>query len=90
VSFVGLTSGIGGEGACITSKMFLGGWLYPDAPSLGVAEVTFGGDEFDCAALGTPIVQAKSVPTKRQFKAFRTGISSSPLRFTAKTEAGGH
>lgn len=79
--------GIGGEGACITSKIFLGGWLYPDALSTGFAgaEVPFDGDEFDCAAMGADAVQATSAPAKRQFKALRTGISL--LRFTSQVKA---
>jgi hypothetical protein len=61
--------------------MFFGGWLYPDAPSIGAAdaEVTFNKDEFDCAAMGTGVAQATSAATNRKFKAFRTGISSPPL-----------
>jgi len=69
MSSVGLITGAGGDGACITSRMFFGGWLYPDAPSIGVAaaEVTNERDEFefDCAVTGTPVEQATNVPTKR-------------------------
>ena len=67
MSSVGLITGAGGDGACITSRMFFGGWLYPDAPSIGVAaaEVTIERDEFDCAVTGTPVEQATNVPTKR-------------------------
>src|SRR5271156_6142216 len=71
-SCVGLTSGIGGEGACITSRMYFGGWLYPDG-------------EFDCAATGADTAQAKSAPSKRDFKAFRTDISF--LRFNSRAKS---
>ncbi len=79
--------------------MFFGGWLYPDAPSVADAgaaatfnelrfnELTFNKDEFDCAAMGTHVAQATSVPTKRQCKAFRTGISS-PASIESKNLAG--
>jgi hypothetical protein len=67
--------GTGGEGASMTSRMFFGGWLYPDAPSFGatVAEVTLEEDEFDCARMGT-IAQATSAPTKKQSNPFRAGM----------------
>lgn len=57
--------------------MFFGGWLYADARSTGFAgaEITFDRDEFDWAAMGADAAQAASAPAKRQFKAFRTGIS---------------
>ena len=88
MSCVGLTLGIGGEGARITSRMFFGGWLYPDAPSTGDAgaEVTFEEDEVDCAVMGTHVVKATSVPNKRHFKAFWGGISSLRLNSPAKTD----
>jgi hypothetical protein len=61
--------------------MFFGGWLYPDAPSKGFAdaEVTLDTDGFDCAATGTDV--AKSAPTRRTFKKFRTDITF--LRFNS-------
>ena len=73
---MGLTEGYGGEGACITSKIFLGGWLYPDAVSAGFAEaeVTFDDFAVDCAAMGRDPVQATSAATRRRFKAFRSGM----------------
>src|ERR1700691_1240167 len=82
VSCVGLTAGIGGEGACITSRIFFGGWLYPDEvpTGLAVAEAAFDENAVDCAAIGTDIALAKSAPDKRRFNAFRTGIRS--LRFS--------
>jgi hypothetical protein len=78
VSCVGLTLGLGGDGACITSRMFFGGWLYPDVPSVEVAavETTFNADGFDWAEMGTAVTQATSAPTNKRFKALRTGISS--------------
>jgi hypothetical protein len=56
--------------------MFFGGWLYPDAASLAVAAaaVPFD-DESDCATMGTDVAQATRAPAKKQYKAFRTGIS---------------
>jgi hypothetical protein len=67
--------------------MFFGGWLDPDVASTGVAgaEVTFN-KEVDCAAMGAQVVQAISVPTKRQFKAFWTGISSLRFNSPARTD----
>jgi hypothetical protein len=61
-SWVGLILGRGGEGASITSRMFFGGWLYPDAPSFGadVAEVTLE-VEFDCARAGTIAHAARAI-----------------------------
>jgi hypothetical protein len=58
VSCVGLTTGDGGEGARITSRMFFGGRLYPEA------------DESDCAAMGSDIAQTTTAATKKRFKAF--------------------
>jgi hypothetical protein len=60
--------------------MFFGGRLYPDAASLGAAgvAVAFDEDELDCAAMGKDATQAKSAPAKRRFKAFWSGIVSSP------------
>jgi hypothetical protein len=77
-SWVGLTEGYGGEGACITSKTFLGGWLYPDAAAAGFegAEVFFDDDAVDCAATGRDAVQATRTPTKRRLKAFRSGMKN--------------
>src|SRR5580698_5429660 len=86
-SWVGLTLGTGGEGACITSRMFLGGWLYPDTPSVAIAaaEVTPNEkDALDCAAICA--AQATSAPTKRKCKAFRTGISFLRCNSPAKTD----
>jgi hypothetical protein len=68
--------------------MFFGGWLYPAAPTLGVAagvEITFDRDEFSCAAIGADAAQAISVPTKRQFNVFRIGIRS--LRFKSRAKS---
>src|SRR5580704_646849 len=72
---------MGGEGACITSRMSFGGWLYPEGPSIGVADaaVKFNKDACDCAARGRDTAQARSAPIKRQFKTFRTCITY--LRF---------
>jgi hypothetical protein len=58
--------------------MFFGGWLYPDAASLGadVAGVTLEEYEFDCARIGT-VAQAISAITRRQSKAFRVGMAPS-------------
>jgi hypothetical protein len=66
----------------MTSRMFFGGWLYPEVASTGLAGagVTLDENEVACPAMGTDVAQATSAPTKRQFKAFRPGISS--LRFT--------
>jgi hypothetical protein len=89
VSWVGLTLGIGGEGARMTSRMFFGGWLYPDAFSgaVAAAELTFDADGSDCAAMGTDVPQATRAPAKKQCKAFRTGISSLRFRSLAKTSS---
>jgi hypothetical protein len=54
---------MGGIGARITSRMFFGGWLYPDVSAAGAA-VPFEEDGVDCAVMGKPIVQATSAPTK--------------------------
>ena len=62
----------------MTSKMFLGGWLYPDAASDGFAgaETAFDEDAVDCAARGRDAVQTTRAPAKRRFKAFRSGMSN--------------
>ena len=80
---IGLTLCTGSEGARITSRMFFGGWSYPEAPSTGGAGAVsnFDGDAIDCAAVGADIAQATSAPAKRQFKAFWTRIS--PAHFNA-------
>jgi hypothetical protein len=64
--------------------MFFGGWLYPDAVSacFAEAEATFDGDAVDCAGRGRDAVQATRIPTKRRFKAFRSGMSKPPLQVT--------
>jgi hypothetical protein len=74
--------------------MFFGGWLYPDAPSTGVAgaaaafnEIAFSADNFDCAVTGTEVAQATSAPITRQFKAFRTRISFLSFNPPAKTDS---
>jgi len=69
VSCVGLTLGTGGEGARITSRMFFGGWLYPDALSIGL----------DCATMGAEVAQA----TKRSEQKTAQGVPDwhNSLRF---------
>jgi hypothetical protein len=76
---------MGGEGASMTSRMFFGGWLYPDAASTGVAgtEDAFDRDAPGCAAIGTDIAQKTSAATKRQFRVFLTGIPSLPFNSLA-------
>src|ERR1700689_659281 len=77
MSCAGLTSGTGGEGACITSRMFFGGWLYPDAPNGATdGEGTVEGSDADCARTPEDVAQATSAETKRHFRAFCTGISA--------------
>jgi len=58
--------------------MFLGGWLYPDAPSTGVvgAGAAFRKDGFDGSAKGMNVTQAMNAPPQRQFKTFWTDINS--------------
>jgi hypothetical protein len=80
VSCVGLTLGVGGEGARMTSRMFVGGWLYPE----GSAKVATDKDEVDCAATGAGVIDAASAATKRQVKLFWAGISSICLGFMRK------
>jgi len=79
MSCVGLTSGTGSEGACITSKMYWGGLSYPDVLWTGVAatEVTFAVDDLDCAAIGRQIAATTTPPTTKEFKFFRTVIGFS-------------
>jgi hypothetical protein len=61
----------------MTSRIPFGGWLYPDAPSFATAaELTFARDDLDCAAMGTDVKQATTIPTKKHVKAFCAGISS--------------
>jgi len=64
----------------MTSKMFFGGWLYPDGLSLEIADAkaTFNEEGLDCAARDIEVAQVRtpSAPAKKQFKAFRTGIGS--------------
>jgi hypothetical protein len=65
--------------------MFFGGWLYPDAESIGVAgEAALEKDAFDCAAVGRQVKQETSAPAKRKFMALRTDIDS--LRFNPPTD----
>ena len=72
MSWVGLTLGVGGEGARMTSRIFVGGRSYPE----GGAKVVSDKDEFDCAATGEGVTHAASAATKRQVKVFWAGISS--------------
>ena len=80
-SCVGLTSGTGGDGASMTSRMSFGGRLYPDALSFdaGGAEVTFEKEELDCAAMRTDVARASSAPSSIKVKVLGVGISF--LRF---------
>src|SRR5580704_9386977 len=88
VSFVGLTLGIGGAGACITSRIFFGGLSYPDAPAFAAAgaELLFDEAEFDCAAAGADAAQVISTPAKTQFTAFQTDINSLRCNSPAKAD----
>jgi len=88
MSFVGLISGRGSEGAPITSRMYCGGLLYPDASSTGVAdaEVALEEDSFDCADMSPHGIQATNTPAKRQFKGFRTLIVLSASLMKEKLE----
>jgi hypothetical protein len=72
VSSVGLTLGVGGEGARITSRIFVGGRSYPE----GAAKVVPDKDELDCAATGEGVTEAASAATKKQVKVFWAGIKS--------------
>src|SRR5271170_7505826 len=89
VSFVGLTLGIGGAGACITSRIFFGGLSYPDAPAFAAAgaEPLFDEAEVDCADAGkvADAAQVISTPAKTQFTAFQTDINS--LRCSSPAKA---
>lgn len=75
---MGLTRGCGGEGARITSRMYCGGWLYPEAVSAGFAgDAGFAVGEADCAKARTPKKQiAKAAAAQR--KGFRILIVFSP------------
>jgi hypothetical protein len=66
----------------MTSRIFFGGRLYPEALSAGAAG--FESDEGDCAVIGTQVEQTMSAPTKKQFQTFRTCINF--LRFILLTE----
>lgn len=68
MSRVGLTMGCGGEGACITSRMYCGGLLYP-SPGLAEVEVRFEGAD-TCAALTMHVEQAARAAAKKQIDAF--------------------
>jgi hypothetical protein len=61
--------------------MFFGGWLYPDGVSAGLAAgaAIFEEDAADWAAIGAGAAQARTAPTKRHLKVFRTGMND--LRF---------
>jgi hypothetical protein len=48
-------------GARITSRMFFGGRLYPEAVSFGAAGLE---DAVDCATAGANIAQTNSAPIK--------------------------
>ena len=67
VSCVGLTLATGGEGACITSRIFFGGWSYPDATLTAdeVVGVATANGEFGCSGAA----QAASVATRKKVKA---------------------
>ena len=82
-SCVGLTTGCGGDGARITSRMYFGGWLYPEAVSAAFdTDTGFGEDGAACAAATTPMRQTNSaVPTAQQ-KGFRILIYFSPFVWT--------
>jgi len=88
VSCAGLTTGHGGEGARITSRISFGGWLYPEGLCAGTAcvEAAFSKDEFVCARTSADIEEATSAPTKRRLKAFWTRMSTLRLNFPAKTD----
>jgi hypothetical protein len=78
--------GCGGAGARMTSRIFCGGWLYPDAFSLGAgAEGAFAEDDVDCALIGARAAQIMSTPIKRRPTAFRIRMNS--LRMDSPAEA---
>jgi hypothetical protein len=68
--------------------MFFGGRLYPDVLSMGLdaADVAFVKAGFACAERGIDAHHATNTPTRRQFKAFRTGITSLRFNSPAKSE----
>jgi hypothetical protein len=61
-------------GARITSRIFFGGWLYPDVVSLAAAGAAAAIEEVDvnvdCAAVGTHAAPATSTAVSRSFNAF--------------------
>ena len=71
----------------MTLRMFLGGWLYPDAPATGLADAEGGldKDEFDCAAMGLDVAEATSAPTMRTFNTFRNDITFLHFNFQQQT-----
>ena len=68
--------GCGGVGACITSKMYCGGLLYPDVLSAAFADVgvTLEDDGADCATLLMQVKQAIRAAAKKQVELFCVGI----------------
>ncbi len=63
----------------MTSRMFFGGWLYPEDVSAGSAAV-FEEDDTDCAAAGAQNAQTtnasiSSAPAKRRFLSLRKCMS---------------
>lgn len=78
LSWVGLTTGWGGDPARITSRMFCGGWLYPDAASAGFAD-DGRAEEADCAVTREDVAHVKSAAARRQNTALRIfmGFSTS-------------
>jgi hypothetical protein len=63
--------------------MYFGGWLYPDAPSVGTAAaaVTFSNSGFVWAVTCAHVAHTITAPAKRNFKPFRKSIVS--LRSTS-------
>ena len=84
VSLVGLTLAVGGDGARITSRIFFGGWLYPDSPLTGTAGA--GVAPFEDEFGGTGAALAASVATKIKGKASWADINSLRLDLSAKKD----
>jgi hypothetical protein len=74
---------VGGDCACITSRMDFGGWLYPDAlaaaAGTAVEGVALDGDELDWAVADAHVARRRRAPTKRVREVFRKRINLSPL-----------
>ena len=88
VSRVGLTKGCGGEGAFMTSRMFCGGWLYPEALSGLDCGADFETGNADCATASADVSETTCAMTSSpKFQLLAKSAGSEAPHFEVRRKA---